>query len=135
VQAVYQWCFKRAVCLLRGLLGFRELLSQQLLVKVAVVGLVNGQLVPCLRSSMQELPVAVARAEAVVMSLPEVWFPKQGGWVEGQPLVDVVVALGRTVEGQKGEVANVRALGQRMAVLLKHVKQPQAAQRLLDGLS
>ena len=135
VQGVYQWCFKRAVCVLRGLLGFKELLSQQLLVKLAVVGLVNGQLVPCLRSSLQDLPVAVARAEAVVLSLPEVWFPKQGGWVEGQPLVDVLLALGRTVEGQKGQVAGVGGLAQRVAVLLNHVKQGQAAQGLLSGLS
>eukprot|EP00775_Hariotina_reticulata_P001896 gene1896-2230_t len=73
-QAVVQLRFRRCAALLQSFMGFKELLSQQLLFKLVLQGLVTQQLVPCLRASTGDLGVAIARAEVVVQSLPVAWF-------------------------------------------------------------
>jgi hypothetical protein len=125
--------FRRVAALLQGLLGFKELLSQQLLLKLALQGLV-GQLIPCLRGSLSDLPVAVARAEAVVQGLPGSWF-RDGGLAprEVQPLLDVLASLARSIEQQQQQQQQQQQLGplaRRVALLLVHVGLPEQAQRL-----
>ena len=133
-QAVLQLRFRRAAALLRGLVGFKELLNQGLLFRLALGGLVGQQLVPCLRSSMADLGLAVARAEAVVLSLPAGWFQQGGGPPrEAQSLVEVVSSLGRSVEQQQqrqqGGVA-LAGFARRVAALLQHLGLQDQAQRL-----
>jgi hypothetical protein len=132
-QAVLQLRFRRAAALLRGLVGFKELLNQGSLFKLALGCLVGQQLVPCLRSSMSDLGLAVARAEAVVLSLPGGWFQQGAAPRESQSLVDVVSSLGRSVEQQRqgghgGQGGSGYA--QRVAALLQHLGQQEQAQRL-----
>jgi hypothetical protein len=119
--------FRRAAALLQGLLGFKELLSQQLLVKLSLQGLV-AQLVPCLRGSLSDLPVAVARAEAVVQGLPASWFREGSVRREVQPLLDVLASLARSIEQQQQQ--QVGPLARRVALLLVHVGLNEQAQRL-----
>jgi hypothetical protein len=120
--------FRRAAALLQGLLGFKELLSQQVLVKLALQGLV-AQLVPCLRGSLSDLPVAVARAEAVVQGLPGSWFREGSKPREVQPLLDVLLSLARSIEQQQQQ-QQLTPLARRVALLLVHVGLSEQAQRL-----
>lgn len=131
-QAVLQLRFRRAAALLRGLIGFKELLNQGLLFKLALGGLVGQQLVPCLRSSMSDLGLAVARAEAVVLSLPAAWFQQGAPPREAQSLLEVVASLGRSVEQQQQRQATavVSGYARRVAGLLQHLGQQEQAQRL-----
>lgn len=114
------------------------MLQQGVLFRLALGALVGQQLVPCLRSSMADLGLAVARAEAVVLSLPGGWFQQQqqqGSAAppprEAQSLLEVVASLGRSVEQavqrqQPGAVGYAR----RVAALLQHLGQTDQAQRL-----
>jgi hypothetical protein len=120
--------FRRAAALLQGLLRFKELLSSQLLVKLSLQGLV-AQLVPCLRGSLSDLPVAVARAEAVVQGLPASWFQEGSVRREVQPLLDVLASLARSIEQQQQQ-QQVWPLARRVALLLVHVGLNEQAQRL-----
>lgn len=131
-QAVLQLRFRRAAALLRGLVGFKELLNQGLMFELALGGLVGQQLVPCLRSSMSDLGLAVARAEAVVLSLPGAWFQQGAAPREAQSLVEVVSSLGRSVEQQQQRQAGqgVSGYAQRVAALLQRLGQQEQAQRL-----
>lgn len=131
-QAVLQLRFKRAAALLRGLVGFKELLNQGLLFKLALGGLVGQQLVPCLRSSMADLGLAVARAEAVVLSLPGAWFQQAAAPREAQSLLDVVTSLGRSVEQQQQRQGGpaVAGFARRVSVLLQHLGLQEQALRL-----
>lgn len=139
-QAVLQLRFKRAAALLRGLVGFSELLNQGLLFKLALGGLVGQQLVPCLRSSMGDVGLAVARAEAVVLSLPASWFGSGGSGGqqqqqaprEAQSLLEVVASLGRSIEQRhsQGGGASIGGYASRVAVLLQHLGLSEQAQRL-----
>ncbi|KAF8061109.1 TOC34 [Scenedesmus sp. PABB004] len=95
--AALQLRFARAVALLRGLVGFADLLGPALARRLGLQGLLCAQLVPCLRSSMAELGVAVARAEAVAAALPASWLAAR----EAQPLHDVLASLGRSVLQQR----------------------------------
>jgi hypothetical protein len=128
-QAMLQLRFRRASALLQSLLGFKELLSQQLLVKLSLQGLV-AQLVPCLRGSLSDLPVAVARAEAVVQGLPGSWFREGSVPREVQPLLDVLASLARSVEQQQQQQQQVGPLARRVVLLLVHVGLNEQAQRL-----
>jgi GC-rich sequence DNA-binding factor len=131
--AVQQWCFVRAVQVLRALMGLKELLSQSVLVKLGVTGLLTKQLLPCLRGSTQELTLAVARAEAVISSIPEAWFPERGGWPEAQPLLDWLASLASTLESQPVNSSTGltnRALTSRLAGVLQRVKLQDRARQL-----
>jgi hypothetical protein len=144
-QAVLQLRFRRAAALLRGLVGFKELLQQGVLFRLALGSLVGQQLVPCLRSSMSDLGLAVARAEAVVLSLPGAWFQQQqqqGGSAvaaaaaagpprEAQSLLEVIASLGRSVEqAVQRQQPGATGYARRVAALLQHLGQTDQAQRL-----
>lgn len=146
-QAVLQFRFRRAAALLQGLLGFKELMNQQLTFRLALQSLVAQQLVPCLRSSMGDLGVAVARAEAVVQPLPSAWFKEGSVPREAQSLLDVLASLARSIEAQQqkqqggataaagGPAAAVggtalASYARRVALLLVHVGLQEQAQRL-----
>jgi GC-rich sequence DNA-binding factor len=130
--AVQQWCFVRAVQVLRALMGLKELISQSVLVKLGVTGLLTKQLLPCLRGSTQELTLAVARAEAVVRSIPEAWYPERGGWPEVQPLLDWLASLASTLESQPASsstgLTNKALTGRLVAVLQRAKLQDRARQ-------
>eukprot|EP00878_Enallax_costatus_P028075 GHUV01030282.1.p1 GENE.GHUV01030282.1~~GHUV01030282.1.p1 ORF type:complete len:220 (-),score=0.33 GHUV01030282.1:743-1402(-) len=133
-QALLHLRFKHCTAILRGLTSFQDLLSQQLMTNLALQGLVSAQLVPCLRSSLGDLGLAVARAEAVVQSLPAAWFsgaPPR----EAQSLIDVLGSLARSVEQGLGKSGHGQGLGAaglaaRVVPLLVHVGLREQAQRL-----
>lgn len=135
-RAVLHLRFRRAAALLRGLLGFKELLAQGLMFRLALGGLVGQQLVPCLRSSMGEgLGLAVARAEAVALSLPAAWFaPGAPPPAEAKSLLEVMSSLGRSVEQQQQQQGPAAAAAgqyaRRVAALLQHLGLREQAQRL-----
>jgi hypothetical protein len=137
-RAVLQLRFRRAAGLLRGLLGFKELLPQHQVFRLALGRLVGQQLVPALHGSLGELGLAVARAEAVVGALPGGWFGGGGGRVpppkEAQPLLDVMASLGRSVEQQAGAAgggsSSSSSYAARVAALLRRLGLSEQAARL-----
>jgi hypothetical protein len=133
-KAVVQLRFMRCAALLQSLMGFRELLSQQVLFRLVLQGLVAQQLVPCLRSSLGDLGVAVSRAEMVVQSLPSAWFSGEAVSREAQSLVDSVAGICRTLQQQleQGNSAAVNEYGKRAAALCAHLGLQDQAKTLLQ---
>lgn len=94
--------FMRAARLLAGLMAFKELVSQQLLMQLGLGRLLQVELLPFVRAAVGAGPgglaAAVARAEAVVGSIPGEWFQQGGCPAEATPLVDLLGALARSLE-------------------------------------
>jgi len=132
-RAVVQLRFMRCAALLQSLMGFKELLSQQLLFRLVLQGLVAQQLVPCLRASLGDLGVAVARAEVVVHSLPAALFSDKAVPREARSLVDVVAGICKTIQQQQeqGSSAAMNDYGTRAAALCAHVGLDEQAKSLL----
>lgn len=131
--------FKRAARLLRGLMAFKELLSQSMLIRLGLALLVQRQLLPYLRSSLTCLPVAAARAEAVVPSLPAEWFHEGAAPAEAAPLIDLLSGMARSLEASRGESDGIErgSVARRLVPLLAHVGQKTRSLQLAQafGLS
>ncbi len=128
--------FTRAARLLAGIMCFRELVSQQLLIRLGLGRLLQVELLPFLRAAAVAgsgaLGAAVARAEMVVLGLPLEWFQQGGAPAEAAGLVDLLAGLARALESGRGEADGVDrgALARRLAPLLLHIGSTDKAQRL-----
>jgi len=126
--------------------AFSELLGQEYLGRLALQQLLPSALLPQLRAAAAAgLPLAVARAEAVVPALPSQWFQEGAAPREAQPLVEFLQALARSLESQRAEHVQQQqqqgggggldraALARRLGALLAHVGLRQRGETLAQA--
>ncbi len=136
-EAVAAVAFKRVLQLLQGLGSFEGLLARSWLQPLALGKLLQGQLLPHLRAATGDLPMAVARAEAVVQSLCLEWFA-QGVPVAAAGLLEFMSTVALLLEGQRSDSSSLsskvkRSLVQRLAACMGSVGDDAGRKRLLHA--
>lgn len=134
-EAVLSRRMRAALRMMHAVAAFEGLLPRGLLVTLSL-GQLAGQLLPYLRSALSQLPVAVARTEAVVGALPAAWFAS-GSLREATALLDVVSALSRSLEAQRSAAPAAQAgaahvqLAHRIAAMFVKLGEPERGKQLL----
>lgn len=93
--------FRTAVHLLQSITAFEGLLSRGKLVELAFEKLVLRQLLPYCRAAGQDVPLAVARADAMASALHVQWFTTASGPSQA-PFREHLSALATSLVNQKG---------------------------------
>ncbi len=137
-DAVAAVAFKRALQLLQGLCSFEGLLARSWLQPLALGALLQGQLLPHLRSATGDLPTAVARAEAVVSCLCLEWF-NLGAPAGAAGLLEFMSTVAMLLEGQRSNDSSglsnqlKRGLVQRLAECMQKLGDEAGRKRLLHA--
>lgn len=123
--------FGMSVRLMKNICLWNNILSASIIEKLALDELLSGKILPHLRSIQSNIHDAITRSERIIASMSGVW---TGPNVTGdrsprlQPMVDYLVALGRTLE--KRESSSGTTLARRLKKMLVELNEYDHARHI-----